>query len=173
MYLLTLISTSQTTNTSLWITSWQHPRWKCYNVIPRSRVNCVASNIFLGTCGHTLVNTSFVIYVGTQKERHSRYTLIHYILSVIHCVHSSEWNHVVFAAQKVAPLSSIRPLSQMHVSLKETELMKADLEGMKSYRKAHGMMDSDDFPEVTVGDKHARASSASSVGGVRKSSRYQ
>ena len=64
-------------------------------------------------------------------------------------------------------------LCQMHVSLKETELMKADLEGMKLYRKAHDMMNSDDFPEVTAGDKRARASSASSVGGARKSSRYQ
>ena len=64
-------------------------------------------------------------------------------------------------------------LSQMHVSFNETELMKADLDGMRLYRKTHDMMNSDDIIEVTVGDKRARASSASSVGGVRKSSRYQ
>lgn len=64
-------------------------------------------------------------------------------------------------------------LSQIHISLKETELMKVGLEGMKSYRETHEMMNSDDLVEMTVGDKRARASSASSVGGARKSSRYQ
>ena len=34
-------------------------------------------------------------------------------------------------------------------------------------------MNSDDLVEATVGDKRARASSASSVSGIRKSSRYQ
>jgi hypothetical protein len=64
-------------------------------------------------------------------------------------------------------------LSQMHISLKETELMKVDLEQMKLYRETHDVMNSDDLVEMTPGDKRARASSTSSVGGVRKSSRYQ
>ena len=64
-------------------------------------------------------------------------------------------------------------LSKMHISLKETDFMKADLEGMKYYRETHDMMNSDDLVEVAVGDKRARASSASSVGGARKNSRYQ
>lgn len=64
-------------------------------------------------------------------------------------------------------------LSQIHISLKETDLMKADLEGMKSFREVHNMAGSDDLVQTMVGDKRARASSASSVGGARKSSRYQ
>jgi hypothetical protein len=76
------------------------------------------------------------------------------------------------ATQHPEAIIPIDLLSQMHVSLKETELMKADLEGMRSYRKAHDV-NSDDLVEATAGDKRACASSASSVGGVRKSSRYQ
>jgi hypothetical protein len=34
-------------------------------------------------------------------------------------------------------------------------------------------MNSDDFVETKAGDKGARASSTSSVGGIRKSGRYQ
>ena len=54
-------------------------------------------------------------------------------------------------------------LSKMHISLKETDFMKADLEGMECYRETHDIMNSDDLVEVTVGDKRARASSASST----------
>lgn len=50
--------------------------------------------------------------------------------------------------------------------------MKVGLEGMKSYRETHDVMNSDDL-EPMVSGKRARASSASSVGGARKSSRYQ
>src|ERR1700733_13477883 len=64
-------------------------------------------------------------------------------------------------------------LFQMHITFKETELMKVGSEGMKSYREAHDVMNSDDFVEVAAGDKRARASSASSTGGARKTSRYQ
>ena len=64
-------------------------------------------------------------------------------------------------------------LSQMHISLNETELMKVGLGGMKLYREAHDVMNSDDLVEVAAGEKRARASSASSVGGARKNSRYQ
>lgn len=64
-------------------------------------------------------------------------------------------------------------LSQMHISLRETEFMKVGLEGMKLYRETHGIMGSDDLVEVTIGDKRARASSVSSVSGARKSGRYQ
>ena len=62
--------------------------------------------------------------------------------------------------------------SEIHISFKEAEFMKADLEGMKSYREAHSMMGSDDLAEAT-GDKRARALSTSSVSGSRKSSRYE
>ncbi|KAF9784546.1 hypothetical protein BJ322DRAFT_1195332 [Thelephora terrestris] len=64
-------------------------------------------------------------------------------------------------------------LSQIHISLKETESMKVALEGMGLFRETHNVMNSDDLEEVTTGDKRARASSASSVGGARKNSRYQ
>ena len=63
--------------------------------------------------------------------------------------------------------------SQIHISFKEAEFMKVDPEGVKSFRHAHSMMGSDDFVEVTAGDKRARALSASSAGGSRKSSRYE
>ena len=41
-------------------------------------------------------------------------------------------------------------LAQIHISLMETQLMKADLDiVIKSYRKVHSLMYSDDFPEGT------------------------
>lgn len=67
-------------------------------------------------------------------------------------------------------------LSQIHISFKEAELTGVNSEGMKLYRETHNVPDSDDIDivlEATLGDKCARASSASSVGGPRKSSRYQ
>lgn len=64
-------------------------------------------------------------------------------------------------------------LSQMHISLKEVDFMKVELEGMMLFREAHDVMNSDDLEEAMTGDKRARASSASSVAGARKSSRYQ
>jgi hypothetical protein len=65
-------------------------------------------------------------------------------------------------------------LAQIHISLTEAQLMKVDLDGMKSYRKLHGLMGSDDLPEEMVsamGDKRSRALSASSAGGARKKPR--
>ena len=61
----------------------------------------------------------------------------------------------------------------MHILLKEMEFMKVGLEEMKFYWETHNVMNSDDLVEVTVGNKHVHASSASSVGGIRKSSQYQ
>ena len=51
--------------------------------------------------------------------------------------------------------------------------MKVCLEGVKRYRETHDVPNSDDLVEPTVGEKRSRASSASSVGGTRKSGRYQ
>ena len=65
-------------------------------------------------------------------------------------------------------------LAQMHISLLETQLMKADLNAMKSYRKVPSLMNLDDFPEgmdPVTRDKHSRALSASSAGGSRKNAR--
>lgn len=64
-------------------------------------------------------------------------------------------------------------LSQIHISLQETESMKVGQEGMKSYRETHDVMGSDDLVEATAGDKRARALSASIASGSRKSGRYQ
>ena len=67
-------------------------------------------------------------------------------------------------------------LAQIHISFMETELTKVDLDAMKSYRKVHSLMDSDDFLEgmdPVTRDKRSRASSASSVGGSRKNARFE
>jgi len=67
-------------------------------------------------------------------------------------------------------------LAEMHISLTETQYMRVDLDAMKSYRKLHSLMDSDDFPEGPVsvtGDKRSRALSASSAGGSRKNPRVE
>jgi len=67
-------------------------------------------------------------------------------------------------------------LAEMHISLTETQFMRVDLDAMKSYRKLHSLMDSDDFTGGTVsttGDKRSRALSASSAGGSRKNPRFE
>ena len=94
---------------------------------------------------------------------------------------ASQCDHFIWKYNAVAHMVTQHPtekipldlLSQMHVSFKETELMKVDLEQMKFYRETHSVAGSDDLVEMMTGDKRARASSASSVGGARKSSRYQ
>ena len=63
--------------------------------------------------------------------------------------------------------------SQIHISFKEADLMKVGAEEVRSYWEAHDMPNSDDLVEEIVGEKRACASSASSVGGTRKSGRYQ
>jgi len=68
-------------------------------------------------------------------------------------------------------LLPLKFLAQMHITLTEAQLMKVDVDAMKSYRKVHSLMDSDDLPEVMVsgmGDKRSRALSASSAGSSRK-----
>ena len=97
--------------------------------------------------------------------------------------HSSGREHFVWKYNVVAHIATQHPegiisfdlLSQMHISLREAEFMKVDLEGMKLYRKTHDLLGSDDLvePEATIGEKRARASSTSSICGSRKSSRYQ
>ena len=67
-------------------------------------------------------------------------------------------------------------LAQIRISLMETQLMKMDLDAMKSYRKVHSLMDSDDFPEGTdavMRDKRSRALSASSAGGSREGAGFE
>ena len=89
-------------------------------------------------------------------------------------------NHFIWKYNAVIHMATQHPeekipldfLSQMHISLQETEFMKADQEGMKSYRETHDIMGSDDLAEAIIGDKRPRALSASSVGGSRKSGRY-
>ena len=67
-------------------------------------------------------------------------------------------------------------LAQIHISLMEAELMRADPNTMKSYQKLHSLMDSDDLLEVVgpvMKDKRSRALSASSAGGSRKNPRLE
>ena len=74
---------------------------------------------------------------------------------------------------KALPLEFV---AEIHIHLREADLMKVTLDGMKLYRKANSLMDSDDLPQEpvsTVGDKRSRAPSTSSAGGSRKNPRFE
>jgi len=91
----------------------------------------------------------------------------------------SIWKYNAVAHMTVNHPDELLPLeflTQIHISLMEAELMKVDLDAVKSYRKLHNLIGSDDLPEETVsamGDKRLRALSASSAGGSRKNPRLE